>query len=88
MEQRSQEDLNLGGAERLLEVGPDLVDVLEPNAEPQEPRRDARALPAGAALHRRVRTAEARCVEDQPVVEVSTDRGSSTSKAIRPEKPG
>src|SRR5207247_2903741 len=36
--------------ERLLEVGPELVRVLEPDAQAKQPRRHAVALPAGAAL--------------------------------------
>ena len=41
--------------ERRAEVGPERVDVLEPDRQPQQPDRDAVALPAVAALHRRVR---------------------------------
>ena len=55
-----------GVRERLLEVGPQLVDVLEADAEAQQAGRDAVALPAGARLEHRLRAAEARRVDDQP----------------------
>jgi hypothetical protein len=38
------------GPERLLEVDPELLDVLEPDAQPDEVLRDSAALPAGARL--------------------------------------
>src|SRR5215208_4966297 len=49
----------------LIEVGPDLLDVLEPDAQPEEPARDPVALPAVPALHRRCDAAEARRVRDE-----------------------
>ena len=42
-------------AQRLLEIGPELVDVLEPDARRSEARRDALALPAAARLEQRAR---------------------------------
>src|ERR671937_610281 len=52
--------------QRLLEVGPELLDVLEPDAEPQQVLRHAIALPAIPGLDDGVDAAEARCVLDQP----------------------
>ena len=56
---------DLRAAQRLLEVAPQLLDRLEPDAQAQQARRDAVALPAVAALHRRGDAAEARRVHDQ-----------------------
>src|SRR3954471_3601295 len=52
-------------AERLLEIGPELVDLLEADGEAQQAGRNAPGLPAGAALHRRVGASEAGRVQDQ-----------------------
>src|SRR5690348_2950210 len=52
--------------ERRAEVGPDRVDVLDADRQAEEPDRDAVALPAVAALHRRAHAAERRLVPDQP----------------------
>src|SRR5215218_6786190 len=49
----------------MLQVRPQLVGVLEPDAEAKEPARDAVALPAVAALDRGADAAEARLVRDQ-----------------------
>lgn len=44
--------------ERLGEVGPDRIRILEPDAEPEEAAWDAVALPAMAALHEAADAAE------------------------------
>src|SRR5262249_30206031 len=54
------------GVERLSEVTPDVVNVLEPDAQTQQAGWDAVALPPGAGLERGCDAAEARCVLDQP----------------------
>ena len=51
--------------QRLVEVGPQLVDVLEPDAEPEQVLGHAVSLPAVARLHRRLDSAQARRVLDQ-----------------------
>src|SRR3954471_2086397 len=53
-------------SERLLEVVPEHVDVLDTDAEPEQPARYAVALVAVARLDRRADAAEARRVPDQP----------------------
>ena len=57
---------SISARKRLLEVGPELVDVLEADAEPEQVLGHAVALPAAARLHRRLDAAEARRVRDQP----------------------
>src|SRR5690348_7539227 len=54
----------LGLRERLLEVGPDLLDRLEADREAQQTGRDAVTLPAIAALHGRAGSTQARRVQD------------------------
>jgi putative nucleotidyltransferase with HDIG domain len=53
------------GVERLDQVRPEVSGVLEPDAEAQEPRRDAFGLPAGSRLERRGDPAQAGGVLDQ-----------------------
>src|SRR6266516_6924268 len=53
-----------GRGECLLEVGPELVDRLEPDREPEQAGRDAVAFPPVAALHRGANAAEAGRVHD------------------------
>src|SRR6266550_906821 len=50
--------------QRLLEVGPELVRILEPDAETEQAGRDSVALPARAALERRLGATEAGRVLD------------------------
>ena len=51
--------------ERLVEVGPQVVHVLEPDGQPDEVGGHAVALPAGARLEHALDAAEARRVADQ-----------------------
>ena len=51
--------------ERLPEVGPEALDVLEPDREPQQPGRDPVTLPAVARLELGLRPSEARGVLDR-----------------------
>src|SRR5437764_13841749 len=51
--------------ERPLQVGPQVLDVLEADRQAEQPGRDASGFPAGSALHRRMCAAEARRVQDQ-----------------------
>src|SRR5512132_1110589 len=51
--------------ERLLEVGPELIDVLEPDAQAEQVLRYAVTFPAAAALQHRVDTAEAGRIRDR-----------------------
>ena len=53
-----------GLGERLLEVGPEVVGILEPDREPQQAGRDAIALPAVARLQLRPHRTEAGRVLD------------------------
>src|ERR1044072_4899241 len=52
-------------SERLLEVCPQDVRILEPHGEPEQIHRHAVALPAMSRLHRRLRAAERGCILDQ-----------------------
>src|SRR6266550_7374178 len=51
-------------AQRLLEVGPERLAILEPRAEAEQPRRDAVALPAAAALDQARDAAERARIDD------------------------
>src|SRR4051812_14419609 len=51
--------------ESLVQIGPDRLGVLEADREAQQTARDPVALPAVAALHRRMHPAERRHVPDQ-----------------------
>src|SRR6186997_2333061 len=53
-------------SERLLEITPEVLGVLEPDRDPQQTRWNARALPTFPCLDPRRDTAEARHVRDQP----------------------
>src|SRR5215203_5947882 len=55
----------MSALQSLLEIGPQLVHVFEPDAEPQQVHRHAVAFPAMARLHGRLDAAEARGVLDQ-----------------------
>ena len=84
--------------ERLLEVGPERVGVLEPDGEPEQPGGDAVALPAVARLELRADAAEARRVLDRPhrpldapgcvaVGDVERDEEREARVAHRPSPP-
>src|SRR5205085_6421219 len=81
--------------ERLLEVGPERLDVLEPDRQAEQPGRDPVALPAVPALHRRRLAAEARRVEDQLrarldgawVRDVERDHAGEAGVAHAPDRP-
>src|SRR5437773_7274051 len=60
------DDCVLGFGKCLLEVGPQLAHVLEPDAEPNQAFRHPLALPAPPRLERRPHPAEAGGVSDQP----------------------
>jgi hypothetical protein len=53
------------GFERLCQVCPKVLDVLEADAEAEQAGRDARSFPTGAGLKRGRDAAEAGCVLDQ-----------------------
>src|SRR4051794_24461998 len=50
--------------QRLLEVGPERVSILEPRAEAEQPGRDAGALPAAAALDQACDATERARIDD------------------------
>src|SRR5215218_3354946 len=72
----------------MLQVRPQLVGVLEPDAEAKEPARDAVALPAVAALDRGADTAEARLVRDQPRGGLNRERVALEVERDQPAEPG
>ena len=61
--------------ERLGEVGPQVLDILQPDAQPEQSGRHAVALPTGARLERRGDAAEARRVLDQAQRALDGPRG-------------
>ena len=81
--------------ERLLEVGPEVLDVLDPDAQAQQRRRRAHrhlARPARAALDQRLDPAEAGRVGDQPHARAPRPRRrprrrSSRTRAWRRSRP-
>ena len=73
--------------ERLLEVGPELVRILEPDREAEQALRDAVALPA-VRLSIVVSTPPSDVAFLISCVAVSTFTASGTSNESRPPKPG
>src|SRR5581483_5702283 len=71
--------------EGLLEVDPELVRVLEPDGEPQQPGRAALAFPAMTGLDLRARSAEARRVLDQAHGALDAERRLSVGDVERDE---
>ena len=73
--------------QRLLEVGPELLGILEPDREPEQARRDPVSLPAVARLELRARAAEARRVLDRASIARSTrPRGFAVGDVERDEE--
>src|SRR5918994_5479707 len=77
----------LARLEGLLDVGPELFDVLEADAEPDEVVWDASALPAGPRLQHGIRPAEARGVLDQPRRGLDAARRGSTAGDVERHQP-
>src|SRR5437763_1018753 len=89
----------LGLLERLLQVRPEQLRLLEADAEPEESRRDALALPAPAAFHHAGHAAERGRVDDRArrgldaarrlaVGHVEGDQAAEARVAHRPDRWG
>src|SRR5215213_11870689 len=72
-----------GRSERLLDVFPQRIDGLEPDAQPQEVGRHAVALPAMPRLDGGRRPAEARGIHDTP--DCTLDRSGVAADVEREE---
>src|SRR6187401_2669879 len=72
-------------SERLLEITPEVLGVLEPDRDPQQTRWYARALPAFPCLDPGRDATEARHVRDQPRGSLDTPRACRVGDVERHE---